>query len=188
MKKKEAKKRQQLEKELRKSATITSESMELKKIGIIIVSIIFVLAIFYVIGGIITGEIKLSQKKYTVDEAQIQYDEVLLGSSLTLSDNDYYVLYAESDNPYTADLQQLISNYKNITDSLNVYFVDMDNKFNKDYLVQEGEKSNATIDNIKSAVDLKIAAPTWIRVSNNKITEYIEGYDTIKNKISQLSS
>lgn len=188
MKKKEAKKRQQLEKELRKNTSITNETVEMKKIGIILVSIVFVLAIFYVIGGIITGEIKLSQKKYTVDEATIQYDEVLLGSSLNLSDSDYYVLYAKTEDPFTANLQQLITNYKNITGSLNVYFVDMDNDFNKDYLVGEGEQSNSTISNINSASDLKISSPTWIRVSNNKVTEYIEGYETIKDSISKLSS
>ena len=75
MKKKEAKKKQQLEKELRKNASITDEATQVKKIGIILVSIILVLAIFYVIGGIITGEIKLSQKEYTVDDKIPEIEE-----------------------------------------------------------------------------------------------------------------
>lgn len=187
MKKKEAKKKQQLEKELRKNASITDEATQVKKIGIILVSIILVLAIFYVIGGIITGEIKLSQKEYTVDEAQIQYDEVLLGSSLSLSDSDYYVLYGSTEDPFTADLRQLITNYSENEDSLNVYYVDMDSSFNKSYLVGEGEKSNSTISAITSEADLKISTPTWIRVSNNKVTEYVEGYDAVKEAITELS-
>lgn len=187
MKKKEAKKRQQLEKELRKNASVTDEATEAKKIGIILVSIILVLAIFYVIGGILTGEIKLSQKKYTVDEAKIQYDEVLLGSSLSLSDSDYYVLYGSTEDPFTADLRQLITNYSKEEDSLNVYYVDMDNSFNKDYLVGEGEKSNSKISAISSAADLKISTPTWVRVSNHKVTEYVEGYDAVKAALTKLS-
>lgn len=187
MKKKEAKKKQQLEKELRKNASITDEATQVKKIGIILVSIILVLAIFYVIGGIITGEIKLSQKEYTVDEAQIQYDEVLLGSSLSLSDSDYYVLYGSTEDPFTADLRQLITNYSENEASLSVYYVDMDNSFNKSYLVGEGEKSNSTISAITSEADLKISTPTWIRVSNNKVTEYVEGYDAVKEAITELS-
>ncbi len=50
----------------------------------------------------------------------------------------------------------------------------------KSYLVGESEKSNSTISAITSEADLKISTPTWIRVSNNKVTEYVEGYDAVK--------
>ncbi len=55
----------------------------------------------------------------------------LLGSSLSLSDSDYYVLYGSTEDPFTADLRQLITNYSENEDSLNVYYVDMDSSFNK---------------------------------------------------------
>ena len=96
-------------------------------------------------------------------------------------------MYGSTEDPFTADLRQLTTNYGENEDSLSVYYVDMDNSFNKSYLVGEGEKSNSTISAITSEADLKISTPTWIRVSNNKVTEYVEGYDAVKEAITELS-
>lgn len=186
MKKKELKKRQQLEKQLNKKASITEPS-EIKTVVIIIVVILIIIGLFYLIGGLITGEIKLSKKKYTVEEAQIQYQEILLGSSLSQNRDSYYVLYYNNSDPFSETLKTKASTYISTENSIYVYYVDMDNKFNSLYSVSDNESANNNIKNITTVNDLKINAPTMVRVTNGKVSEYIESYETISTFFDNIT-
>ena len=91
------------------------------------------------------------------------------------SDEEYYVLvYDPSDEVH--NIEQFLTTYKSKSDALTVYKVDSSKKFNSKYIVEEDSNKNPT-----SINDLKIKAPSLIKISSKSVTEYIEGFDEVKN-------
>ena len=66
----------------------TNASQESKKMIIILAVLIVILVIFYLIAAIVTGKIDLSKN----EEPEIQYSEILAGSTFKQNDTEYVVL------------------------------------------------------------------------------------------------
>ena len=113
-------------------------------------------------------------------EANISYEEILLGRSLSMSSGEYFVIYYDgSDEEISSDYSELVSNYRAKEEHLPIYFVDMSSGFNKSYVTEEeSNKTPATVE------DFAINGPTLIKVNENKVVDYIEGLDSIKNQLS----
>ena len=99
----------------------------------------------------------------------------MLGSSLTMKDGEYLVIYYDSKNEeISTDLNELVTNYR-AGHGTTLYFVDMASAFNKSY-VTEGESNHTP----SSASELLINGPTVVKVNNKVVVEYIEGLDAVK--------
>ena len=185
MKKQEAKKTNITKKE--KQRYLKQSFEEQSEVGRIVKILIVVLIIFfsvYFITAIATGEIKFGNKKEESQETVIQYQEILAGETFTKKDASYYVLYMNFTNVMTTPLMTLADQYMAKETHDYVYFVDMDKGFNKAYAVKEGETSNAKVQNISN---LKVNAPTLLKITDKKVVQYVEGYDNIKNVFVELS-
>lgn len=106
-------------------------------------------------------------------ETAIQYEEILAGSSLTMNDSEYLVVYYDFSDTGLSDLSSAISTYNSIG-TLRIYTVDMSNGFNSKYV--SSDKSNVEP---KSAADLSIKGSTLIKIKDGKVEEYIEGTDEV---------
>ena len=65
--------------------------------------------------------------------------------------------------------------YKN-NSKATIYKVDSKSKFNANYLTDDNSNTNPS-----SYSDLKVKSPTLIKINNKKVSEYIEGEDSIKD-------
>ncbi len=150
-----------------------------------IVILIVVLVIFfgvYFISGILTGEIKLGGYTREKEEATIQYKEIIMGEMFNRSEGSYYVLLGKSSETSTELLMQSVDNFVYSPYSEKVYYVDLENGFNKKYSVEEESNPNA-----QTLADLKVKGPTLVHIADKKIDKYIEGKSEIEAYFDSLS-
>lgn len=136
--------------------------------------LIFVL-VYFLIGVFYTKEIKFkNDEKENKEDVMVDNSIILLGQLFDQAGDEYYVLiYDFSDE--VLSLKSWLSVYQGKSDTIKVYKVDSSKKFNDKYIVKENSNKDATL-----LDDLKVISPTLIKVSNGKISEYIEGEDNIK--------
>jgi hypothetical protein len=130
--------------------------------------LLFILA-FYGLTLYITGK-NSDEVKEEKKEVEISREEIIVGRSLSMSKDDYYVLYYDDTNSTTYD--EMIKKY---TKSISLYKVNMSNGFNKKY-VTDGESNKSP----SKVSEFKINGPTLIKVSKNKVIEYVEGEEAIR--------
>lgn len=155
----------------------TNASQESKKMIIILAVLIVILVIFYLIAAIVTGKIDLNKN----EEPEIQYSEILAGSTFKQNDTEYVVLYYDFTNENASDYTSLVSTFTNNESNPTLYTVDLSRKFNSAYIKTDEESVNK---NPTKATDLKLTNPTLIKIKDQKVIDYIEGYDQIKNYMS----
>ena len=161
------KKSVQTRKEVLNSNTYSSDS---KKIITCVLAVLIILVFVYLLTNFI---IKRSVADYITknnDKTTLQYDEILSGQSFDKKDSEYLVLFFnEEDTIY----QTLISNYQSKDEHLPIYYVNLKNRMNKNCVSNESNKDATT------SSELKINGPTLIKFTNNEISDYIEGEDSI---------
>ena len=145
-----------------------STSNEVYKILKILFGVMVFLATFYLITVGIVGRDTDNEKK----EVSIQYDEILAGSSFTMRDDEYVVVYYDFSNEEMSNLYSALVDYKS-NGSKKLYTVNMSNGFNKKYTGQNANK------NPNSAKELVIADATLIEFKDGKVVKYVEGSDNI---------
>ena len=147
-----------------------------RKFLIIVITVAIVLALFYFLTYFILN--KDDSKKKT-DKTEIQYEEILLGTSFDVEERPYVVLYYDSsDEEESSQVETFADGHIGRPERLNVYKVDMNDGFNKKHIAK---KSNSKATN---ADQLKINGLTLIRFENKKIVEYIEGFDEINDYLN----
>ena len=153
------------------------DSSEIKKVVITTSVVLIVFACFYFLTVAIVN--KDEKKDDTADsssktnEVEIQHKEILLGSSFSIKDDQYLVVYYDTTDDDLSNLTSTISTYRSSSKDVNLYTVDMNNGLNKGFV---GETSNKEA---TKASELSISGPTVIKFSNNKISTYIEGTDEV---------
>ena len=157
----------------------TMDSSIKNKIFIVIGILVFLLA-FYLLTLYITN--KNNPKKDdsdTKEEVTFSYDEILLGRSLSMQDDEYLVLfYDKSDEKQSEIYDQLYNDYKNKEDHLSIYYVDMSSGLNKKFSTMEESNKNPS-----DVSEFLINGPTLIRVNNHIVQDYYEGEESIKSII-----
>lgn len=161
-------------KEVSKKIEKVESSVEkgLLKIIRILLGVIVVFVLFYLLTIFIIDK----DEEEETTETAIQYEEILAGSSFTMRDDEYIVVYydftSEDADQISSAIYTYTSNY--LGSSLRLYTVDMSNAFNEKYASKS--KSN---ENPESAADLLINVPTIIRIKDGKAVEYIDDLDDV---------
>ena len=148
-----------------------------KFITTLVVLVLLGILVYFLIGVFYTKEIdfKSDNKKDTKEDVTIDNSTITLGQIFDQAEDEYYVLvYDVNDDKSIIPtwMQVFTSNNSKAT----IYKVDSKSKFNANYLTDD--KSNT---NPSSYSDLKVKSPTLIKISNKKVSEYIEGEDSIKD-------
>ena len=141
--------------------------------------IVFVLS-YFIIGLFYTNEIDLNKdSEEETEEINVDNGTIMLGQLFDQSEDDYYVLIYDVN-----DKETIIPSWKSVYEAkenaLKIYVVDSKKKFNSKYITDKNGNKNAT-----SLDNLKVVSPTLIRITNKKITDYIESEDNIVNKFKQ---
>ncbi|MBQ6497812.1 MAG: hypothetical protein IJI58_03760 [Bacilli bacterium] len=170
-------KEQKKKKEVVEEVKVTSDSI-LNKI-IIGLMVICLLGLFYLLTIYITN--KHTDKSDTEETSEkssvsINYDEILIGKTFSMKDNDYIVVLYD---PSVSGVADAISSYKNKEDHKPIYYVNMTNTFNKKYTTTE-ESNKAP----SKASELSINGPTLIRITDGNLIEYLEGEEAITNYLN----
>lgn len=175
----EKNKRKNIEKNIKKEIEVKDGNGEVKSLLLITISVLLFLGLFYLLTVVILGD-KSENKKDEVKtaEVEIQFDEVLVGSSFSIKDEEYFVLYYEFENEdINTELSSLVSNYRMSKESPYLYVVNMSNALNSSAISDKSKKD------AQKSSELKINGPTLIKFENGKIDGYIEGIDDITDEL-----
>ena len=159
----------------KKETTIKPNNLEVKKIIKYSVVVLLCLLGVYLLTVYITKNSTDPVRKVGINNTTIQYDEILAGTSFTQKPSDYIVLFYNSKDDTDNKYVNLRSEYSIKEDSVNIYYVDLNNSLNS-WCVSDSD--NSKVDKVE---DLKIANPTLIRFIDHEVSEYITGYENIAN-------
>lgn len=182
MSKKSTKKNKQKKKQKVIYEPTVDSGYELKKLVIFILVIVLLFGTFYIISLFINRKDDGNKIIRNNEPAVIQYDEIILGTLLNQSNDNYYVLVSDEDNDGLYD--SLMNSYKTKEDSLRVYTSDLNSPFNKMYLALGDEGSNFNIDSVK---ELRLKNDTLLKISEHRIVEHFEGVEAILNELKKLT-
>ena len=158
------------------------EFIRLLKI-ILIVTVIFM--VFYGVTLFVTNKsdevlTERATNNKTVEKAEIQYDNIIIGTMLNYG-GSYYVLIQGEDDSRLDEYSALIESIKENEDSLAIYQANLTDSFNKSYL---GKEENYYVSDIS---EFKVKGTVLVKVVDGEIDTVLDNYDAIKNKLTELS-
>ncbi|MBR1718761.1 MAG: hypothetical protein IJ715_05780 [Bacilli bacterium] len=154
------------------------DKYNVKELLTFIIIILVVLVLFYGLTMLITN--KKNSNDYTENnnsesDTKIDYEKILAQNALSQKENSYYVFaYTNSDENVTTYNNDLIS-YKNKENALKVYYVELDNAFNKNNYAGESNFEDGKV---------IFKATTLLKVENGVLVEKYESKDEINSALS----
>ena len=164
-----------MRKNARERKMITSDEMNVGSFFKIIIWLLVVLLVFTLITMFVTRDKKEKPK------TTIQYTNIIVGSILNRSEEDYFVLVEKEDDANITSYQTMIDKYNEKDEHSRFYIVLLSDPFNKQYVADE---SNLTVDKITY---IRFSETTLLHVKNGKITSSRVG-DSIGEYLNNLSA
>lgn len=146
----------------------------------IVIIIVIAFALFYALTYVVTKHKKNYVWENNEMSSVIQYDKIMLGTLLTQSESEYYVLAYDYSDDNKDIYETYISMYTSKKDSIKIYTSDLASDFNKKYIA---DKSNFNFDNVK---DLKVKQITLFKIKDSKIIDYYEGNDKVIEEFKKM--
>lgn len=164
-----------------KSSSIVS-SDEMGKLTKIILVLVVIAIAFYGLTVIITKFQKPSvpDRNKNIVPAAIQYDEILIGTMLNQSRDEYYVLIQKDDDQYQTLTSYYLQRYSTNSKSLKVYMSNINSIYNQFYI---SETSNIRTNNMS---EFRVSTITLVKIKNHEIVEAYEGLDEVENAFKKL--
>ncbi len=164
----------------KQASTVKSvpEINDLKKLGILIIVIVLILAVIYLCTAKFEHPDDSDIFNNSLQTAKIQYKEIMIGTIFQQGNGDYYVLVIDDKDPFADMLTKAAETYQEQEHKVKLYTVDLNNIFNKS---SKAKKSNFEKDN------LKFKGNTLLTIKDKEIIETIEDSTKINNKLSELN-
>lgn len=151
------------------------DNSEIKKMIIVTSVVLIIFCAFYFLTVMILNKDNNSANDNDVvsNEVEVQHEEILLGTSFSVKEDEYLVIYYDFSSDDVYSLTSAVSTYRSSSQEINLYSVDMSDALNKQFI---GDTSNK---DATKASEISINGPTLIKFTNNKISMYVEGIDKI---------
>lgn len=148
------------------------EKNELKKLIKIVLLLVFIICVIYILSALfVTKELNWLDKKGETQTENKVNDSILASSIFKQQEEEYYVYFYD----FNEEKSDLTNEIMNKLYGKKVYKVDTSSALNSTYVSEKGNKG------AKKLEDLKVVAPTLIKISNKKITKYLEKDEILKN-------
>jgi hypothetical protein len=159
----------------KKIENVGSFDVDFFKVLYLVLGVICVFCTFYIITVfVVVKDTKEAEKNKDV---AISLDSTIVGRSMSMPEEKYYVLYYETKNEEVAEkYTSIVGTYQvNASDDkIKLYTVDMSDALNKKYAAEESN----TKPNDES--DIAIKGTTLIVIENGEVVDYIEDQDRIE--------
>ena len=157
-------------KRIKASKYESNDTKEIKSLIIITLVVILIAASLYFLTIFVNN--KKGQSSTNVD-----YDTCLVGNMFNRPYDEYYVFLYSSLDSNASTYRGLITNYNEKEDSKKIYYVDLNDKFNKEYL------SDSSNPNPSSVSEVKIKDSALVLIKDGKVAKYMENLDDYKNTL-----
>ncbi len=154
----------------------TEEFEEMKKFIIVLLVVVILIIGIYFLSKFV---VKHNASLLTYQEGTIETDTIIVGTLLNRPEEEYYVLAYDSTSNQALAYTTYASYYTSEKEEpIKVYYLDLNEGFNKAYYVTENSNPKAT-----KITDLKIQDGTLIKIKNGKIVKYLEGATKIAEEL-----
>lgn len=164
------------------NVTINKENEASKLLKIVLI-VTIIMAIFYGITIVATNKADKTKKEKaietTAEKAEIQYENIMIGTMLNYS-GTYYVLIKNKDDNRLEEYESLVDSIKSNENAPTIYNADLSDGFNKGYLAKEANNPKDTVDGFT------VTSTTLVKIVDNKIDAVYDNYDSIKEKLNEL--
>ncbi len=161
--------------DINKNVNTDDEKLVVKFIVVLIIISLIAVGFYFISKNIV----KNRDDNIVESNVTISYDKVNVGMIFNRPYDEYFVMVYDSSDNDAMIYSSLISKYSQKEDSLKIYYCDLSNKLNKEFVSSDG----TTNSNAKSVSEFKFGQVTLIKVRNGKIVSYIENIDTIKSAL-----
>ena len=154
---------------------------EITKIIFIFIIVTIVFIAFYFLTMLIKNNTS-SDDVFIKNEGEtiIQYEKIMVGEILNMTEGSYYVLVLKDFDKNGADYKKMVDSYL-LKDNVNkIYYVDLKSGFNKNYL---SSNSNFEVSNI---ADIKFKDDTLLKIENSKFVNSYENRSEIMKYLKTL--
>lgn len=149
------------------------EKNQIKQLISITILLVVIIGLIYLISALfITKELDWFDKNDDTTTPTLVSNTILASETFKQQEEEYYVYfynYEDEDTDISSHITSKLSSSK-------VYKVDTNNGLNNKYVSEESNKKAKNLD------ELKVKAPTLIKVTGETIKAYYEG-DEIKDKL-----
>ena len=149
------------------------EKNQIKQLISITIILVVIIGLIYLISALfVTKELDWFDKNDDTTIPTLATNTILASEIFKQSEEEYYVYfydYKDEDTDISSHITSKLSSSK-------VYKVDTSNGLNNKYVSEESNKQAKNLD------ELKVKAPTLIKINGEKISAYYEG-DEIKDKL-----
>lgn len=158
-------------KRIKNSKYESNDTKEIKSLIVItLVVVLIVIGVYFLTDMINT--------KDGNSDVSINYDTCLVGNMFNRPYSEYYVFLYSSLDDNASTYQGLITSYVDEEDSLKIYYVDMNDGFNKSYLSDKSNTKPVSVD------DVSIKDSALIKIKDGKVVNYYEKLDDYKKVLS----
>lgn len=159
---------------------VTEEQMEIKKFIFVLLGLLILLVgVYFFTRAFVTKDLhKSTNNDVNYTEGKVSYDVVVVGTMLNRPVSEYYVYAFSNEDTKAIYYNTLVSKYSTNEKALQVYYLDIDNALNKDYV----DKSNAS-KSFTTINDLKLGELTLMKVKDGKVTKYMTNEEEIKKEL-----
>ena len=150
---------------------VPSEENKIKKLIFITLLLIFIICVIYIISALfITKELDWFREE-TEKKEPLVTNTILASEVFKQAEEEYYVYFYD----YNEEDSKISSSVNNKLSSSKVYKVDTSSALNNKYVSEESNKS------AKKLNELKVKAPTIVKITGEEITAYYEGDEIVNN-------
>ena len=159
---------------------VNDNELEIRHFFIILFIVLIIAVGLYFISKAVVDKRKANNNETNTVKGQIDYDIVSVGTILNRPYNDYYVLVYDSEDTNALYYSNLYSKYASKEDSLKIYYCDLNNILNKDYVSEDGEGNPYA----RSTEDFSFGKITLLRIINGYVYSYMDDLEEIANVLN----
>lgn len=179
----ESKKNHQVKsKEIKNSALMSDEQIEIRNFFIILVVVILAFLGIFFLGKNEEKKMNKDAVKETETEVEIDYTNINVGTILNRPYEDYYVMVFDSESVDAPRYDAIIQGYSSNENAKKVFVVDLGSTQNSKFKSKDGK----TNPNVKTDVtEFSFGEITLLYVKNEKVVNYYEDLDEIQNVLKK---
>lgn len=158
----------------------TEEQMEVKKFIFVLVGLVIILVgVYFFTRAFVTKDLSKKTEDVSYTEGKVNYNAVIVGTLLNRPNKEYYVIAYSSEGASASYYNTLTSKYVSKESALPMYYLDLENELNKDYMASD-ENASKSFTNIK---DLKLGSLTLIKVKEGKVAKFMINEEEMKKEL-----
>lgn len=159
----------------------TEEQVELKQfIKILVVLIILVVGVYFLTRIFVTKDLFNNKEETSTTKGAINYSTTLIGNMFNKEAKEYYVLMYDTEDLQAAYYSGFISNYNRNKDALKIYFANLNNPLNKNYVTENKEEVNI---NTNDLTKFKVNNLGLIKISDGKVIKALTSDSEIAKEL-----